>query len=42
MSEENDLFGLNFDDDDFVTKEKEVVNVSQVEYEAKVETDGVC
>lgn len=41
MSEENDLFGFDFDDDDFVTKEKETVAVSEVEYEAKEETDGV-
>lgn len=40
--EENGLFGFDFDDDVFVTKEeKEKVEVSQLDYEAKIETDGV-
>lgn len=43
MSDQEDgLFGFNFDDDVFVTKEeREQVKVDKIEYEAKVETDGV-
>jgi hypothetical protein len=41
LEEDNGLFGFDFDDEDFVTKEKEKVSIAQVEYEAKVETDGV-
>ncbi|GAA5796123.1 hypothetical protein EDC94DRAFT_612575 [Helicostylum pulchrum] len=42
MSDQEDgLFGFNFDDDVFVTKEeREQVKVEKIEYEAKVETDG--
>jgi hypothetical protein len=41
LEEDNGLFGFDFDDEDFVTKEKEKVSVAQVDYEAKVEIDGV-
>ncbi|KAI9362656.1 hypothetical protein BD770DRAFT_407751 [Pilaira anomala] len=43
MSDQEDdgLFGFNFDDDVFVTKEeKEPIQVEKIDYEAKVETDG--
>lgn len=40
--EDNGLFGFDFDDDVFVTKEeKERVVPSQLDYVAKFETDGV-
>ncbi|KAI8066958.1 uncharacterized protein B0P05DRAFT_580784 [Gilbertella persicaria] len=38
--EADGLLGFDFDDEDFVTKEKEKINISQVDYDAKVETDG--
>ncbi|KAI9480955.1 MAG: hypothetical protein EXX96DRAFT_564846 [Benjaminiella poitrasii] len=39
--EEENVFGFDFDDDVFITKEeKEKVNISKVNYEAKIETDG--
>jgi hypothetical protein len=44
MSDQEDvgLFGFDFDDDVFVTKEeKKKVILSQLDYEAKIETDGV-
>lgn len=41
LEEDNGLFGFDFDDEDFVTKEKEKVIVAHVDYEARVETDGV-
>ncbi|KAI8349394.1 hypothetical protein BD560DRAFT_410283 [Blakeslea trispora] len=34
------LGGFDFDDDDFVTKEKAKINIAQVDYNAKLETDG--
>ncbi|KAI8993579.1 hypothetical protein BDB01DRAFT_776774 [Pilobolus umbonatus] len=39
MSEES-MFGFDFDDDVFVAKEKKKVTVSNLDYQAKVETDG--
>ncbi|KAI8365864.1 hypothetical protein EDC96DRAFT_509076 [Choanephora cucurbitarum] len=34
------LGGFDFDGDDFVTKEKAKINIAQVDYNAKLETDG--
>jgi hypothetical protein len=42
QEEESGLFGFDFDDDVFITKEeKERVNVSNIEYQAKIDLDGV-
>jgi hypothetical protein len=42
QEEESGLFAFDFDDDVFITKEeKERVNVSNIEYQAKIDLDGV-
>ncbi|KAI7906508.1 uncharacterized protein BX663DRAFT_548683 [Cokeromyces recurvatus] len=41
IEEQDDIFNFDFDDDVFITKEeKEKLNISKVNYEAKLETDG--
>lgn len=42
MTSEDNTFNFNFDDDIFgETKEKQQVELSTIDYQAKVETDGV-
>ncbi|CAO3682800.1 unnamed protein product [Rhizopus microsporus] len=41
MTSEDNTFNFNFDDDIFgETKEKQQVELSTIDYQAKVETDG--
>ncbi|KAG2198977.1 hypothetical protein INT47_013161 [Mucor saturninus] len=41
MSDQEDgLFGFDFDEQDFVTKQPTKVQVDKIDYEAKIETDG--
>lgn len=42
MSDQEDgLFGFDFDEQDFVTKQPTKVEIEKIHYEAKIETDGV-
>lgn len=42
MSDQEDgLFGFDFDEEDFETKQPTKVEVEKINYEAKIETDGV-
>lgn len=42
MSDQEDgLFGFDFDEQDFVTKQPTKVELEKINYEAKIETDGV-